>query len=366
MRTRLRRGVEGACVRIHGRLTAKTPTFIGSGCRRINRSLQHIPGSVLRGSIGISLIKNFCINSRFVDNHAECKARDGCPYFEIFHRNNKGSSVIFRYAYPEHLGCKGGGVFLPEIRCVNSLGKPNIRTEKNFVCSSCGYATLNPLNLMKMEVEDFIDKNDPTAEMGFIEAIPPGSTFRLDIILEVGEKHYADLILSTLNWTLLKAGIGRWKNMGFGRFTVNAKAEIINLDDILRRAEDIDTANFSVKLISPMIISGGGPLTPSLLLESARRAYSKFLHHGKPSLPEVKLSRKILGVEKSGGWSLKSEKSRPVRKAVSAGSIFWFEGEKRSCELASALAALEYYAIGSFKPHGYGQIAIGKTSATET
>jgi hypothetical protein len=352
------RRVEGACVRIRGHLIAETPTFIGSGRSQINRSLQHIPGSALRGSVGISLIKNFCINSRFIDNHAECKARGGCPYFEIFHRNNKGSSIIFRYAYPEHLGCKNGGVFLPAIRCVNPSGK--LRAEKIFVCSSCGYMTSNPINLMR--VEDFLGESDQSGEKGLVEAIPTGSIFRLDIILEAREKHYADLILSTLKSTLLKTGIGRWKNMGFGRFTVNAKAEIINLDDILLRAEKIDTANFSIKLISPMIISGDF-LTPSLLLESARRAYSKFLHRGKPLLPEVKLSRKILSIEKCGGWSMKNEKPRPLRRAISAGSTFWFKSEKRSFELASALAALEYHAIGSFKPHGYGQVAImnGKT-----
>jgi len=39
--------------------------------------------------------------------------------------------------------------------------------------------------------------------------------------------------------------------MGFGRFAVKAEAELVKMDDVLKRAEAIDTSDFCVKLISP-------------------------------------------------------------------------------------------------------------------
>ncbi|KPV64094.1 MAG: hypothetical protein AOA66_0408 [Candidatus Bathyarchaeota archaeon BA2] len=49
-----------------------------------------------------------------------------------------------------------------------------------------------------------------------------------------------------------------------------------------------------------------------------------------------------------------------VEPAISPGSVFQFRSAKHDETLASALAALELYAIGSYKPHGCGQVVIEK------
>ena len=99
-------------------------------------------------------------------------------------------------------------------------------------------------------------------------------------------------------------------------------------------------------------------LKPESLLEAARRAYTWVFHKGKPKLPMLTLEGKRVSVEMFSGWSLKTGKRRRIEPAVSAGSVFQFKSEENSEELALALAALEYYAVGAYKPHGCGQILV--------
>lgn len=78
----------------------------------IKRTRNYIPGSVIRGAVGISLIKAMCIKTKYVDNHDECPAKEGCPYYQLF-EEKKSTTMIFRNAYPKHNGCVNKGTYLP-------------------------------------------------------------------------------------------------------------------------------------------------------------------------------------------------------------------------------------------------------------
>jgi len=71
--------------------------------------------------------------------------------------------------------------------------------EKLFICSGCGNVTSNLIDLMSIETDGFIGENE-RLKAGFIDVIPPGCRFRLEVILELREKRYAELILNILSW----------------------------------------------------------------------------------------------------------------------------------------------------------------------
>ena len=99
-------------------------------------------------------------------------------------------------------------------------------------------------------------------------------------------------------------------------------------------------------------------LEPSELLEGARRAYAWIFHEGKPKLPSVEPDGRRVSVERYSGWSLKEQRRRRIEAAISPGSVFQFKGDGEDETLALALAALEFYSIGAYKPHGCGQVVI--------
>lgn len=342
--------MRAACLRLNGTLLSKTPTFIGCGDGATNRSLEYIPGSFIRGAFGIAMIRAFCVKPDRVNNHDSCEAKNGCPYFQLFSEDCKASNIIFRYAYPEHVGCPKDGAYYPLL----SNGSTS-NSRRMYVCSGCGHVTSNPISLMKMSADGLIRESGR-----FVEVIPPETPFRLDVILALKVEYCVDFVAEVLTRALLKDGVGRWKSFGFGRFTAKINVEEITIDNVEERAGEIDGSKLVVRLLSPTIVDGAGFLKPSVLLEAARRAYSRILHRGKPRLPEVRLKRKVFRVEKHGGWSLKNGGPRQVLTAISAGSLFEFECDVFSSEFALALASLECYALGAYKPHGCGQVVIEK------
>ena len=130
----------------------------------------------------------------------------------------------------------------------------------------------------------------------------------------------------------------------------------VTTDELAERAEEIDTRHFLVRVLSPMCLDGR-LLEPKTLLENARRAYTWMFHKGKPELPDVVAGAKRVSFETYGGWSLKEERVRRA-VAVSPGSVFEYKCDKRDEPLALALTALEYYAVGAYKPHGCGQVVV--------
>ena len=68
------------CIRISGALVALSPLHIGS-IRRvgvIKKTYPFIPGSILRGAVGVSLMRLVCKLDKPLVNHEECRYFDDC------------------------------------------------------------------------------------------------------------------------------------------------------------------------------------------------------------------------------------------------------------------------------------------------
>jgi len=375
------------CFRISGVLKAKTALHIGSGARTgvIKHCLPFITGSFLRGAIGTTIVKNVCKLDNPLVNHESCEFFDECLYAKLFGEEfGKKSGIFFRFAYPLHLKC--GSTFLPVPKTVVRCRNPQCRREfdvlapifecdachsdvkpfSGFKCEGCGLLERHPVDVSRITLTAVDKARVSAAEVGgagtlhVLEVIPKGAKFALDVIVDADFAEAIDVVKNALVRALPDEGIGGSKSRGLGKVEVEGlRVEEVDSDYVRKRAEEIESnaGRFSVRLISPMVVDGKG-LEPSSLLEASRRAYSWVFHEGKPKLPELKLEGRRFTVETFSGWSLKTNKRRRIEPTVSAGSIFQFKCEENSAELALALSSLEYYAVGAYKPHGYGQVII--------
>jgi CRISPR/Cas system CSM-associated protein Csm3 (group 7 of RAMP superfamily) len=203
-----------------------------------------------------------------------------------------------------------------------------------------------------------------------IDVIERGTRFALDIILASSCYSFIDKLMSVLIRGLEDEGIGGSKSRGYGNISVeDPKVEEITPEAIEKRSESImkNSRMFSIHLLSPLVLDNTKRIVvePASVLEGARRAYSWCFKEGKPSLPEIVRSNQIFSYDVFGGWTLKEERRRRPAVSITSGSVFSFkpasgqeEDAKQTQVLRKALAALEYYAIGGYKPHGYGQIRI--------
>lgn len=199
-----------------------------------------------------------------------------------------------------------------------------------------------------------------------IEVIERGTRFALEVILDSSCDRFIDNITSLITKGVEDEGFGGSKSRGFGEVSVqNVKIEEITTELVEKRSESIGkNLRFSLYLVSPMVIENTyRSIEPSALLEGARRAYSWCFKEGKPSLPDLVRLKQIFSYEVFGGWSLKEDKQRRSAVSVSSGSSFLFEclpssNQHTALLLAKGLSSLEYYALGGYKPHGYGQIKI--------
>lgn len=377
------------CYRISGVLKAITPLHIGSGVRTgvIKRCRKHIPGAVLRGAVGTALIKTVCKLDRPMADHEKCEYFDECVYAHIFGEEfGKSSKIFFRYAYPKHLGC--GGVFQPASKTLFRCRNPQCRKVFNvfvapdscdvcggsvkpfsgFKCNVCGELEREPIKIGRVTLTAVDRAKGSAAQVSglaeaagtlhTLEVIEAGSRFSFEIILHREAEDSVGLIRSLLERALPDEGLGAAKSRGLGKVAVEElSVERVETSILEKRSAEFDVEDFVVRLVSPLILDGK-TLDSSSLLEAARRAYSWAFQEGKPALPDVKMKRWTVGGELFSGWSLKADKRRRIESAISAGSVFEFECGSPNRELALSLSALEFYAVGAYKPHGCGQIHI--------
>jgi len=387
------------CYRLSGVLRAVTPLHIGSGVTTgvIKRCRSFIPGAVLRGAVGTALIKSVCRLDKPVVEHEQCEYFGECVYAQLFGEEfGKSSKVFFRYAYPLHLTC--GDVFQPVAKTLYRCSNPqcrrlfdtfvppgecevegcsgSVKPVRGFRCSGCGVLEPVPVRVSRVTLTAVDREKGSAARVGegeegggtlhTLEVVERGSRFGFEVIVHGGFGDAVGLLRNVLERALPDEGIGGAKSRGLGKVVAeDLRVEAVDSAVLERRAGEFDVRRFRVRLVSPMVLGDGllgssdfASRFASVLLEGVRRAYSWAFREGKPALPDVVLRRWAVSGELFSGWSLKTGKRRRIESAVSAGSVFEFECDTDSRELALGLAALEFYAVGAYKPHGCGQIVV--------
>ncbi len=198
------------------------------------------------------------------------------------------------------------------------------------------------------------------------EVIERDTRFALDIVLDSSCQPILDKVKSLLVRGLEDEGIGGSKSRGFGNVSVkDLKVQEITTELLERQTQSYYSNNnkglnkFSIQLLSPLVVENArANLEPSTLLEATRRAYSWCFKEGKPSLPDLVKLKQIFSYEVFGGWSLKEDRIRRRALSISSGSAFLFECPTPTPFLGKALTSLEYYSIGGYKSHGYGQVRV--------
>jgi len=377
------------CYQLTGTLEVLSSLHIGSGRRTgvIKHTHPYIPGSVLRGAVGVSFMRSVCKLDKPLNDHTRCEFFDDCAYAKLFAEEfGKSSKVFFRFSYPIHMTCQG--TFYPSpknlYRCRNpqcrktftsfippencDVCNSSVKPYRGYQCSECNVLesypvstsriTLTAIDRKHVSAATVVAGGEVSGTLHTLEVIDKGSRFKVDVIVHRDCSDTLDSMKNIFEKALPDEGIGGSKSRGLGKVIVgNLKVEPVDTDILEKRAEEIDTKSFSVRLLSPMILDGK-PLEPSSLLEGARRAYSWAFHKGKPKLPTLRVTHRAVDGGFFSGWSLKAQKRRRLMSAVSAGSVFHFESDVDDWDLALGLSALEYYAIGDYKPHGCGQIKV--------
>lgn len=350
-----------ACYKITGRIKCISPVHIGSGQRTgvLKHSSRYIPGSFLRGATGIAALKIAGKESEF--------------FSELFSNEDLGSSeIFFKNAYPIHLGCEGR--FIPSrltvSMCRNRQCKKifdsfdvisecdvcgnSVKPFSGTCCDKCGKFDDKVIQTSRI-ASTAVDREKYSATAGslhLIETIPKGTMLSFDVIVSRNLDNHLEQICSLMERALPDEGIGGSKSRGLGQIDCSVKMQEIESDQIV--AKGIENT-FQIQCVSPMILD---KLQESSVLEAARRAYSWIFQKGKPSLTEISLKNQRIKYEQFSGWSLKTNQRRAIIPALSPGSVYEFDIQEKDKELSLALAALEYSAIGDYKPHGCGQVLI--------
>ena len=375
--------------RINANVKTVTPLHLGSGRRTgvIKHSYPFIPGSALRGSVGTVILKATCQLDKPLKDHESCEYFEDCLYAQLFGEEfGKSSRIFFRDAYPLHLKCKGTYHIAPKTMyfCKNRqcrktydamippseckvCGK-SLEPYSGYLCDECGLLEEYPISLSRI-TSTALDRGTSSAAqikreekssgtLHTIEVIEKGSLFALQMLVHRDNKEDLKVIQAALERGVSDEGIGGGKSRGFGKVEIeDVSVEEVSEEQVERRAGEIDSASFSVRSLSPLLL-GGRLLESSTLLEAARRAYTWIFHEGKPGLPDVKLEERRISVENYSGWSLKEDKRRRIEVGISAGSVFQFRSDRSDETLGKALAALEHFAVGAYKPHGCGQVVV--------
>ncbi|RLI27302.1 hypothetical protein DRO58_04510 [Candidatus Bathyarchaeota archaeon] len=370
---------------------AETPLHVGTGRHYgvVKECRPYIPGSFLRGAFGTALIKVCCVKPEYIDNHSECPSREECPYFRLFRdEGNKASRIIFRHAYPRHVGCFGGGVYLPAPRNLYTCRsmhtrrysfepletvceecKERLEPFRGYVCSSCGTLTKSPVRFQRIAYTALdrskgsaaiilhIPGTEPYGTLHSVDVIPRGFEFQTHVTLSKDVMDLTELVVKVLETAVPDEGLGGSKSRGLGKVSLRVKkVSDVTSGDVEARASELDSENFTVRLLSDAFLKEP-LLKPETLLAYARRAYTWVYRKGAPSLPDVKLDAWVVSTGVMGGWSLRDGRRRSIRPIVEAGAVYRYVSTG-SEELSKALAALEYLAVGGFKAHGYGQVRI--------
>jgi CRISPR/Cas system CSM-associated protein Csm3 (group 7 of RAMP superfamily) len=367
-----------------GRL--ETPLHIGDGrsigVTRYTRT--YIPGSVIRGCVGLLLKRTSC-ELREGQRHKE---GEDCLYHQLIEDEDGGqANAFFRYVYALHIGC--GGTFYPTPMSVSVCRNPqcnyltdtfsppiecpqcgrSLRPAPRYRCSKCHKLIETPVRTYRTTMTS-IDRTHNTAAfvtdsegerrgtLHSMELIEPGSQFRIQALLSPEAEKHASLLGKIIEEALGDEGIGASKSRGLGKVAVrDLKITKISPDQVKLRAGELGNDEVTLSLLSPSVVQEEEPLRIETVLESARRAHSQVFRSGKPFLREPRLAEQRSRFILQGGWSLRQNRKRRTCPALIQGSTILLTDVDEQVKLA--LASLEQtYAIGGFKTHGCGQVLL--------
>jgi len=367
---------EICCYRIVGTIKSETSIHTGDGTHIgvAKQTKPYVEGTVIRGATGLAIIRI---------------APDDLKLRAIFDKNdNHSSPVIFRNAYPYHHGCAEHGAYQPAPRTLhicescderydsfeppldcNKCGAP-VKPYTGWICSGCQHIIKRPIQILHVTstpvdrvtqsaaiIRPPTDDGEPYGTLHTTNVIPAGEKFAMEIILSRDMGAYLDKFLNIVEKAVPDEGIGAGKSRGLGKVEIKLdRTEVIDRSHLEKRAKSISAEHFSLILRSDLVLEKDS-LPAKSLSAAARRAYTWMLHEDAPSLPEIKELRSLYSQSIASGWSLKEGKRRNARSSIKAGATFEFQSSEHD-KLALALAALEFHAIGSYKPHGKGQVTV--------
>jgi CRISPR/Cas system CSM-associated protein Csm3 (group 7 of RAMP superfamily) len=364
----------------------ETPLHIGDGrsvgITRYTRTF--IPGSVIRGCVGLLLKKTSC-ELKEGERHKE---GEECLYHQLIEDEDGGqANAFFRYAYPIHIGC--GGIFYPTSMALSICRNPqcnyvidsfsppiecpqcgrSLRPAPRYRCSKCQRLIDTPVRTYGTTMTS-IDRRQNTAAFVVdsdgqrrgtphsLELIERGSQFKIQVLLSPEAERHASILGKIIEEALADEGIGASKSRGLGKVAVrDLTVTKICPEDIEKRGKELEKDGVTLSLLTPAVVEENEPLRIETILEAARRAYTQTFRLGKPALREPRLAEQRSRFTMHGGWSLKENRKRRTYPALMQGSALLLSGVDEQLNLA--LASLERtYAIGGFKTHGCGQVLL--------
>lgn len=297
-----------------------------------------IPGSTLRGAVlgywvqkvcssaKIEVLKKLGEVNKISDFHGECDQR--CPVKSLFERSKP--NIIFSF-----------GNILDAVRA--SVARITLSRESKVVAEG---------------------------KLVNVEVVRPGTPFSFEVTLFNSDSSKIDMLCNIVQEVGELVGIGKFKNVGFGRFIVKDISRRDVEEDIkawMRKLEGSNNREVTFKMLTPLIMSEDGKpfslqsqelarILSRLLLE--RFAEISGFELGVPSLSVIGKVEANIKPEFMHRYSLElaAPDSRLVAGRDSKLSVRFTQIEKEG--LMGLLVLGSLFGIGEWRNFGYGRFEI--------
>jgi len=356
-------------------LTPISPLLIGGGMdvRNVRRSRSYIPGSVLRGSLAIEMLKvaeeqeelKGLFDDLFLGEHPAL-------FGPLYPTYQPGEEII--PAPVTAVTCKDYGVdhlladtLISRIKpgrgsqwLCPKCGGGRLERWRGFICrgENTGYLSLSDVP-KRMHVKVGLNRYTETAEEGILytlETIEPTLIFQGKLIID--EKLWEKLEqFLRIRFKMEKGGyrirIGGGRARGYGSAILSFRpSPPISIEERLRRFQesigDPGKIYFTLTVISPLLIlDETGESMKSLPAEMIAE-WVKPITEGN-----------MVEVEELTGWSEAWSMPKPILQAIAAGSVFTFSAPaSRWEELIPILNRIHVEGMGERRTEGLGRISV--------
>jgi CRISPR-associated protein Csx10 len=400
-----------ALKRARVRITPQSPLNLGrvGGLSNFLETEDYVPGSALRGAVAGRLLVT-CQDERYLEDHAKCPERDGCPFWQVF---GAAQPPLFRDAlvsrqrlpsqpYPlTARTCKikkgfksddpeNHGVFDALVRQV--VFEERVRRRARIAalyrddCPVCGNSTVPPSGcygtaweegqqryhdagrpLLERVSHTAINRTRGVAEDGLlftIEQIIPDTEYVFE-----GQVAFDDAYQETLFGALSgEQRIGRGASRGLGRTKVELVGTPVSVQPLSDRFQQLNEL-LATEWAFYAAMDPHAPLRPAGVYFTLDLVSEALLPDVIPSvLPDPAQLRLPAGVELVrawartalvSGWHGAARMPRRTQVAVQRGSVYLFRAPPATMDeamLLETLENLELTGIGRERERGYGQV----------